>query len=87
MYKRNLGESIPMPALQRKTDSDYVFSVLQSIATERGVDPVELPPLTHAVDPDALERLLSSSEATSVTFGYCGYDVTVTSDGRVSLGD
>lgn len=76
-----------MPALRRETDRNYVFSVLQRIATERGVDPVELPPLTRAIDPDALERLLSSSEATTVTFDYCGYDVTVTSDGGVSLGD
>jgi len=76
-----------MHALQRGADSDYVFSVLQRIATERGSDPVELPPIGRVIDPDAMERLLRSSEATSITFGYCGYDVTVTSDGRVSLGD
>lgn len=76
-----------MTALQRETDRNYVFSVLQRVATERGVDPIELPPLAGVVDPDALDRLLRSSEAASITFSYCGYDVTVTSDGRVSIGE
>jgi len=76
-----------MPVLQRGTDCNYVFSVLQKIASERGTDPMELPPLTRVVDPEALDRLLHSSETAAITFNYCGYDVTVTSDGDVSLGD
>ncbi|NHN48944.1 hypothetical protein G9464_15265 [Halostella sp. JP-L12] len=74
-----------MPALQRGTNDNYVYSVLQSIAADRGTDPTELPPLTRAVDPDALERLLDSPGTASVTFSYCGYEVTVTGDGGVSL--
>lgn len=59
--------------------SEAVIDVLAAIeATEAA----NLPPLFYAVDPDALDSLVSSAEehddSLSVTFAYANHDVTVT---------
>lgn len=68
------------------------YRVVEAVATREGVDPTELrPKLNDVVDPDALDRLFSDGSATReaptghVEFRYCGYDVTVFSDGRVDV--
>lgn len=85
---------------QFTTDSDavtqidageqLVHEVVSAVATAEGVDPCDLSPLYSAIDPDALERLLSTGDraggaALEVTFEYHGYDVTVTPDATVEL--
>jgi hypothetical protein len=52
------------------------------------VHPTELPEKLHdAVNPDSLDSLFTSGNPTggTVTFTYCGYTVTVTADGNVTL--
>jgi hypothetical protein len=63
--------------------------LLRTVAGYEGVDPVDLPPLQETVDVDALERLVDSADndALTVTFDYCGYEVTVDGDGDVSVED
>jgi hypothetical protein len=51
-------------------------------------EPAELPePLYEAIDPDALDALFEGHNSSNgvVTFSYCGYDVTVTVNGHVTL--
>jgi len=68
-------------------------AVVTAVADAEGVDETDLPPLFHAIDPDALDALFDSSteppHATgttgSITFHYHGYDVTVTANGRVEV--
>jgi hypothetical protein len=76
---------------QSKSDphgEDPSSSVIAAVADEVGIDPSELPePLYEAVDPDALDSLFAGTDSGpgSVTFLYCGCEVTVTSDDEVSV--
>ncbi|RDI69618.1 HalOD1 output domain-containing protein [Halopelagius longus] len=62
-------------------------NVVLSIAALEGVGPMELPPLAETVDPDALDRVFAPSASVegSVSFEYAGYDVTVTSEGKLEI--
>jgi hypothetical protein len=69
-----------------------ITTVTEAVATREDVDPVELvTPLYDAIDPESLERLLDADDGAArnspiqVTFTYYGYDVTVRSDGTVTL--
>lgn len=59
-------------------------AVIMAVADAEGVDPVDLPPLAEAIDPDALDQLLSGDEG-QVRFNYNGYGVTVDQRGVVDL--
>ena len=67
------------------------LEVIERVASLEGTDPLALPPLYDAIDPEALNSLVRPSgsdgartEAT-VRFTYCGYDVRVSADGEVGL--
>lgn len=68
-------------------------AVVRAVAAAESVDETELPPLFHAIDPDALDALFESGrrEPTavrstgSVTFRYDGYEVSVAADGTVDV--
>lgn len=79
-----------MPANSRRVPQPHGSPsdrVVQTIADREGVDPTELPPLFESVDPDALDALLRRDDTAGaqVTFTHHGHEVTVRSDGRVSL--
>lgn len=59
--------------------------VLGAVANTADTDPLELPPLYAAVDPDALESLVSTMADGEVVFDYAGYEVTITSERAVAL--
>lgn len=66
--------------------------IVEAVAETEGVDPAELTPsLYEILDPDALNALFAPTNAGHprstgrVTFQYCGYDVTASSDGHVSV--
>ena len=70
------------------------YSVIEAVADRVGVDPTELRPgLSDVVDPDSLDHLFAragdgeSASIGCIEFRYCGYDVTVYSDGRVDVGE
>lgn len=48
---------------------------------------VELPPLYNTIDPDTLNTIVDSMTTGAVSFRYNGHDVTVFSDGTVTLSD
>lgn len=62
-------------------------TVVVTVATVEGRDPMTLPPLTDAVDPDSLDALLRPGEQVhhqrSISFPYADSYVTVFGDGEV----
>lgn len=66
--------------------------IVTEVAAREGVDPTALtPPLHDVIDPDALDALFTSTPTqdrdgeASVSFTYNGYDITVTSDGDLTI--
>lgn len=61
--------------------------VIRRVSTAADSDPVELPPLYDAIDPDALDALVERMSDGTVSFVYAGYEVIVENDGTVDLGE
>ena len=59
--------------------------VVQQVAARSGTDPMELPRLYDAIDPDALDAVLADLPAGEVRFRYAGYTVSVENGGDVRL--
>lgn len=59
--------------------------VIQQVAATADTDVLNLPPLYDAVDPDALDALVSGMTEGAVSFTYAGHEVTVTSDETVTV--
>lgn len=66
-------------------------TVVHALADAKEVDPLELDPLYETLDPDALDALFAPVEGSEsgrhgkVSFTTNGYEVEVTSTGRVHL--
>lgn len=62
-------------------------AVVEAVASAKGVDEVDLPPLNDAVDPDALNALFKPRDDPEglVTFTYADCEVTVFSNDRVDV--
>lgn len=65
-------------------------TILEAVAAREAVEPVELPPLFEAVDPDALRSIFAptakgADRVGEVRFPYAGYEVTVRVDGDVDV--
>lgn len=79
------------PTMTTSTESErFSTAVVEAVAERVGVEPANLePPLYTAVDPDALDDLLTSMTADgndgAVSFSYLGFEVTVHDDGSVEL--
>lgn len=81
-----------MAGMSRSGGESLCETVVDTVARREGVAPARLDaPLYDVLDPDALEELLSSMEDGDglghVAFDYLGYEVTVYSDGRVTVDD
>jgi hypothetical protein len=59
--------------------------VVWRVAAAADSDPSVLPPLYDYIEPDALDALVSNMADGEVAFTYAGYDVTVDSDGTVTV--
>ena len=59
-------------------------AVILAVADAEGVDPIDLPPLSEAIDPDALDQVLSENGG-KVRFSYHNYRVTMDRRGVVEL--
>lgn len=66
-------------------------AVVEAVARAEDADALDLEvPLYDAIDPDALDALFQSDDASVggyIAFDYYGYEVTVAADGRVSVDD
>nr|WP_090309674.1 HalOD1 output domain-containing protein [Natronorubrum texcoconense] len=56
------------------------MQIVATVATLEECDPIELPPLFDAVDPEALDALFSDTDngVKLVRVSYCGYVIDVT---------
>lgn len=77
------------PGEAREELSDSVSSkIVQRVATLTEQDVIQLPPLYDTIDPDALDRLVQSTETgktiLSIQFTYAEHQVTVEPNGTVS---
>jgi len=61
--------------------------ILESVSRELESDPLDLPPIYQAIDPEALEDAIASSESNTlrVAFQYAGCEVLVTGCGSVTV--
>lgn len=68
---------------------DLVYTITEAIAEREGTHASSLPPLYESIDPESLTSFVESAEdgSTTVSFEYCGYDVTVAGDGEVEIED
>lgn len=68
-----------------------VASVIDSVASVRGTDPLSLPPLHGTIDTDALVALLDSTGAdadvVTVEFEYAGCRIVVDGSGLIQISD
>ena len=71
------------------TDATPTEAVVDAVADARDCEPIELPPLNDAVDPDALDDLFADTPSGRprydghLTFRYCDCTVTVSAVGIV----
>lgn len=69
-------------------DSSYeslIVDILEAVAAERDVDPMELPPLADQIDPEALERLVATAKVdVEVSIALYGCRISVDSTGEIS---
>lgn len=72
-------------------EDDPSIAVVEAVADAADTDPSDLQTLHAAVDPDALDALLSSTalrgEFCRLTFHYAGYEVSVFDHGLVTVAD
>ena len=59
------------------------LTVVERVASDRGVQPTEIAPLQDAVDVDALDALVDYGFQGTCEFRYAGCQVTVEGDGTV----
>ena len=59
--------------------------IVRRVATATDSDPLELPPLYEAIDPDTLDSLVEGMADGELSFAYAGYQVSVDSVGTVSV--
>lgn len=73
---------------EQDTENTPVYAVVSAVAEADDSDPVDLPPLYDAINPDALNELFTSRSepgVDQVTFRYVGYDVVVHGNGDVRV--
>lgn len=78
--------SLHEPGL-RGRDENVVYRILAAVSERDRSDPLDLPPLCEAVDPDALERIAQSDGVREIAFTYHGYRVILDGDGEVRVTD
>jgi hypothetical protein len=59
--------------------------VIQKVAEVTDRDPVDLPPLYHSVDPDAVDELVESLSNGTIQFTYANQEIVITSRGEIAL--
>lgn len=66
-----------------EADSVLSEALPRAIAQLKGIDPLEMPSLYEIVDPEALDAVFKRGSISYVQFPFCGYSITVVSDGRI----
>lgn len=81
---RNPGQSEPDLTYERSADETPSEAVITAVAAVTNQPPVEMDLLIGAIDPDALNTMLTTSgkknSPVTLIFDYCECQVTVTPD-------
>lgn len=59
--------------------------IVQAVADYTDTDPLDMPCLFHAIDPDGFDVIVEGLEDGQVHFQYAGCDVTARGDGSVDV--
>lgn len=70
---------------RRVRSESLVADVLAEVAERNGCDALELPPLSDAVDPDALVALVAEPGVSEIAFSYDGYVVRIDGSGEFEI--
>lgn len=64
-----------------------LMDIVDEVATSRKSDPINLPPLYEAIDPEIITLFVDSvnADTATLTFTYCGLRVVVQADGEVTV--
>lgn len=68
-----------------ESDATASEAVVATVADRAGADPIDLPPLYDAIDPDALDAIFRDGRPGRVSFEYVGYEVTVCGRDQVTV--
>lgn len=77
-------EASPKPS-QADAGDEIVHRILAAIAENEQCDPLDLPPLSENIDPDALGEVIQGTGVTGISFSYYGYHIWIGSEGTVSV--
>lgn len=66
-----------------ETTSELTERVVTAVTAKTGQDPLELPPLYEAIDPEALDTACETLDSGEVTFRYANHHITVRADRTV----
>lgn len=64
---------------------ELVMTIIEGVAASSGTEPMELPPLGHTIDPEAIEALVDGDGFCDLAFTYYDHVVTVEGDGHVRV--
>lgn len=67
------------------TETNASTAVVESVAEVRHCDPMDLEPLYHSVDTDALDAIIDGSEGVSVSLVANGLSVTIDCGGTLEI--
>ncbi len=74
------------PMNQPHGNESITQDVVREVAAQADVQPNELPPLYDFIDPDALDRVVHSTDADlELSFRFAGYRVTIEGDGSIRV--
>ena len=83
------GEPAARPEVEAclRAAGSFVVELVEFVAEATDEEPTDLPPLSDAVDPEAVQRLLASddSESATVRFHYADCEIVVTGSGAMVL--
>jgi hypothetical protein len=84
-----LSSNAPKAIFEPSSGGSATEAVVSLVAQEEDCDPLELPPLYGAVDPEALDQICTAGDGSSlcISFDYTGYTVLVDANGIVQLVD
>ncbi|ELY58925.1 HalOD1 output domain-containing protein [Natronolimnohabitans innermongolicus] len=84
MSNSSIGSTTDSP------DGDVSVAVVTAVATKRGVEPTDLPPLYEWIEPDALDSLFEPTRTAGprcgrLEFVYAGHEIVVERDETLEL--
>lgn len=82
-----LSPDAPKAIFEPDSTGSASEAVVSLVAETEERDPLDLPPLYEAVDPEALDQLCASPSESNIkiSFSYCGYTVLIEGSGIVQL--